>query len=197
MTVNNASYFGEDGLLSALLAQIRKGDEHALSRLYDLIGKRVYGIAKTILGDPDSAGEVTVEVFAKLWRQAGLFKQGEGSARVWINALSRNCSLDHLRKEARRARIEDESGRNEPAWEAVLSPETQLFRSEQADRLRDAMKALSQEQVRVIMAAYFEGMSHAQIATAQNKPLGTVKTQIRQALFILRRRLTPSRGEIL
>ncbi len=197
VTIFSSPCLSQDDLLEILLARIRLKEEQALSRLYDLLSKRVFGIAKAILSDPDSAGEATMDVFTKVWNQANQYDPEQGSARAWLNTLSRNCALDHLRRHRRRAKIEDEGGRQETNRAAATSPETQMFRHEQAAHLRNAMKALNEDQIQVLSAAYFEGMSHNQIARSLDKPLGTVKTQIRQALDILRRRLSRDKGEIL
>lgn len=186
----------EERDLGVLFARIRQKDETALSNLYDRTAKKVFSIAKAILGDDDLAGEATIDVYTKIWRHPESYDPSAGSLQAWLRTLSRNRALDHLRKRQRRARIEEmgdiSSTPPEPA-----NPESDLFRREQADRLQQAMQVLNPDQASVMVAAYFEGMSHGQIAAALNKPLGTVKTQIRQAMDILRRTLASSRGELL
>ena len=180
------------------MARIIHKDEEAMSMLYDRMSSRVFGIAIAILGDRNAAEEAALEVFSKIWHQAGQFNPNSGSARAWMTALSRNCALDHLRKRRRRSKNEEEHVRQQDVnLTGVASPESDVFHHQQSAHIRKAMKSLKPDQVRVILAAYFEGLSHSQIADRMGKPLGTVKTQIRTSLEILRRELYPSKGELL
>ena len=184
-----------DNVLEILLSKIARDDEAAMNTFYDMTNRRVYGIALKILKVQELAEEAALDVYAKIWDQAHRFKQRIGTARVWLNTLTRNSSLDILRKENRRARLENQQ---EPVYieTSGIPPvqETALFEAQMSQTIRTTLRILSKEQREVIMAAYFEGMSHSEIAKAFKQPLGSVKTRIRTGLERLRRELSGSKG---
>jgi len=175
--------------LQCLVAKIAKGDRQAFEAFYDLTRRRIYGIALKILKEPDLAEEATLDIYLKIWNQADHYRPSSGLVTVWSNVIARNRSLDYLRKRQRRESVElpliPDPGRNDEAE----SPEGYVFRAERANRLFEAMSGLGEESRQLIMASFFQGLSHGEIAKEFDQPLGTVKTRIRKALEYLRNQL--------
>lgn len=170
-----------------LLARVAAGDERALGALYDRMAPVAYGLALRIIGDADGAEDTVQEAFLRVWRRADRYEVDRGAPRPWLLRLVRNVAIDHLRSRGARARAELRGGVHEhehlPAPER---PEDLLLQKERRDVVRAALEALPAEQRRMIEIAYFEGLTHAQIAERERTPLGTVKTRIRDGVLRLR-----------
>ena len=183
-----ANSFPEDGTLVYLLHRISEGDEPALATLYDLTSKRTYAISLKILRSEELAEEATLDGYTKIWRQARKFDRSMGGARVWIDTLVRNSALDLLRKEKRRPRSEEirETVYGEHRFD---DPDFFPKSFELNQHVQLIMTVLTEDQRQAILAAYYGGMSHREIAEALDQPLGTIKTRIRTALTLLRQEL--------
>ena len=189
--------FSTEQSLETLIGHIAKGNGNAMNRFYDLTGSRVFGISLRILKEPSLAEEAALDSFVKIWKQALHFNHKLGCALVWIDTIVRNSALDLLRKEARKTRIKDlhrlfstDDGKQ------VDDPEHQAGLNERAVKVRKVLGNLAQEYRIPLFAAYFEGMSHSQIAEALGQPLGTVKTRIRKGLSILRGELAQLKSDL-
>lgn len=181
---------GED---ITLLQAVARGDEDALVQLYDRYGRQAFGLAYRILGDAASAEEVVQDAFLALWHHARLLTMHTGSARAWLLTVVRNRAIDHLRR--RRGQVQLVS------LDAVVLPSIAddtareiIERVQRADLLK-ALDALPKEQREVVELAYFEGLTHHEIATRLRIPLGTVKSRLRLALLRLGRTLEGYEGE--
>jgi RNA polymerase sigma-70 factor (ECF subfamily) len=173
----------------AAFDRMARGDQDALGDLYDRHGRLVYSLAFRIVRDQSDAEDVVQEVFSQAWRQATRYDASRGSVLGWLLTLTKSRSIDRLR--GRRARPEpsgDEAVLNTIPDSAVL-PDVQAAWSAQATQIRAALEGLSVLQRVAIELAFFEGMTHAEIAELLELPLGTVKTRIRQGLLKLRERL--------
>jgi RNA polymerase sigma-70 factor (ECF subfamily) len=173
----------------SLLARMAQGDGDALAELYDRHARPVYSLAVRILRDARDAEDVVQEVFAQAWRQASRYTATRGAVVAWLLMLARSRAIDRVR--ARRARPEGAS--NDAAAIPLADPsppiEHQMVSVEQIARVRAALDDLPLLQRVAIELAYFEGLSHVEIADRLEQPLGTVKTRIRLAMGKLREML--------
>jgi RNA polymerase sigma-70 factor, ECF subfamily len=154
-----------------------------LESLYDVHHRQAIGLAYRMLGDMGEAEEVVQEVFLAAWRAGHAYDPARGSTHTWILSMVRNRSIDVLRARRRRP--------VEPLPETMDPPDptdvpTQAVTSVDADSARRALAALPPEQQQVIELAYFDGLSHSEIADKLSAPIGTVKGRIRLGLDRLR-----------
>ncbi len=165
------------------------GDHDALGELYDRHGRTVYSLALRVLRDQGDAEDIVQEVFSQVWRQAGKYDRGRGSVIAWLLTLTRSRAIDRLRgRKSRPEPIGDESLLSDLAAGGPSADE-QLTWAGHATRIRTALDGISTLQRAAIELAFFEGLTHAEIAERLELPLGTVKTRIRQGLLTLRDRL--------
>lgn len=160
---------------------MKSGDQGALAELYDRYSSVVYAVALRILGDAGAAEDVLQEVFLQLWRNPAAFDAARGSLGAWLAVISRNRAIDFLRRRRPETDIED----------VVLSVAPDLAgdadRSRAAEKVRGVLGAMPSLQRSALEMAYFEGLSHSEIASKTGEPLGTIKTRIRAGLMTLRK----------
>ncbi len=166
--------------LAAVLA-MKSGDQSAVAELYDRYSPVVYAVALRVLGDTGAAEDVLQEVFLQLWRNPAGFDAARGSLGAWLAVISRNRAIDFLRRRRPDTDIED----------VVLSVAPDLAaeadRSRAAEKIRGVLGTMPVPQRSALEMAYFEGMSHSEIASKTGEPLGTIKTRIRAGLMALRK----------
>lgn len=182
--------------LLALVARMARGEELALSRLYEATSAQVFGLALRILRERTAAEEVVVEVFAQAWRQAARFDASKGSALTWLCVMARTRAIDLMRARSRFLQHESVLDEDFDAADPAASPLERSAASEHSLRVRAALVRLPYEQRRLIEAAFFGGKSHSELAAELGQPLGTVKTRIRTGLLALERALAPLEGEL-
>jgi RNA polymerase sigma-70 factor (ECF subfamily) len=168
----------------ALMARIAKGDEHAFAELYDELAPTVYGIVLRVVRDPAQSEEVTQEVFVELWRQAARYDAARGGVRGWAVTIAHRRAVDRVRSEQslRDRQLRDAAA---PAG-APDSPPDAVIDSLDRDRARQALTELSAAQRQALELAFFDGLTHVEIAEQLDVALGTVKTRIRDGLIRLR-----------
>jgi len=171
------------------LEGMARGEHGALAELYDRHGRLVYSLALRVLRDQGDAEDVVQDVFSQAWRQASRYESSRGPVVAWLMNLARSRAIDRLR--SRRARPETGADDAEVARMPDLAPpiDDQLALSDQAERIRAAVEQLSLLQRVAIELAFYEGLTHVEIAERLELPLGTVKTRIRQGLSKLKERL--------
>jgi RNA polymerase sigma-70 factor (ECF subfamily) len=164
-----------------MVMALKSGDQSAVAELYDRYSSVVYAVALRVLGDTGAAEDVLQEVFLQLWRNPGAFDAGRGSLGAWLSVITRNRAIDSLRKRRPEIDLED----------VVVSVAPDLAseadRSRAAEKVRGVLGLMPGAQRAALEMAYFEGMSHSEIASKTGEPLGTIKTRIRSGLMALRK----------
>ena len=177
----------------ALIARIEGRDADALALLYDRHSARLFGLAQRILGDTGEAEEVLQEVFLYAWKAAATFDASRGPVLAWLLVATRSRSIDRLRsrRPAGRGGVRSLDEAPEPASREDV--EADAAGREWEARCRAAIAELAEDQRRALELAYFEGLTHQEIARRTATPLGTVKTRVRLGLMKLRERIRPYR----
>jgi RNA polymerase sigma-70 factor (ECF subfamily) len=185
-----ASSSPEDRLADqSALARMARGDQAALAELYDRHARPVYSLALRILRERADAEDVVQDVFAQVWSQAGRYDTSRGAVAAWLLMMARSRAIDRLR--ARNARPETAADAQvvERLPDAAAPQDLQLLSAEQVRNLVSALNQLPASQRTALELAYYEGLTHVEIADRLSEPLGTVKTRIRQAVIRLRESL--------
>ncbi len=164
-----------------LLDRIRANDQQAMADIFDRYAGMVYSVALRVLKDQGQAEDVMQEIFFQVWKAPGVFVQGRGSLGAWLAVVARNRAVDVLRRRKP----------SDPVEDVVLATATNLAseveRNSMMDKVRSVLNGLPSEQQRSVELAFFEGLTHSEIAARTGDPLGTVKTRIRSALMTLRK----------
>lgn len=179
-----------------LVAAMARGAQGAISALYDRYGAGLFGLALRITRERSDAEDVVIDAFAQAWRDAGTFRTDRGSVAAWLATITRSRALDLVRGRGRRERAHDAAlaqAATEPAavGRAPVSPTDAVLADERSRLVAAALEQLPEPQRQAIELAYFEGLSHSEIATHLAAPLGTVKTRVRLGLAKLRDLLAP------
>ena len=171
------------------LERMARSDPDALADLYDRHARVVFSLAFRILRDQGDAEDVVQEVFSQAWKQAGRYDTRRGHVIGWLLTMTKSRAIDRLR--SRRVRpdaVVDESAVLDLPDRAEL-PDAQLEWAGRASQIRSAFEGLPLLQRAAIELAFYEGLTHAEIADRLEVPLGTVKTRIRQGLLKMKDRL--------
>jgi RNA polymerase sigma-70 factor (ECF subfamily) len=175
--------------LQAWLYEIAQGKEAALGSFYDATIGRVYGLALRILRDAAEAEDVAAEVYVQVWQQASAYSAERGAPLSWLLVLCRSRALDRLRRREPAQTTEDiEAVANAQGLQGD-DPQDLLAAVENGGRVHQALAKLSEIQRRLIGLAFFEDLSHQEIAARVGIPLGTVKSHIRRGLLCLKQEL--------
>ena len=178
-----------EGGLEALVARMCRGDQASLASLYDATHALVHGTCLRILHDAAAAEEATMDAYLQAWRSAGSYSPERGSVVSWLVVMARSRAIDVAR--SRRKRPLDRAPEAEPeeATAPGLLPDDEADRSLTGLRVRRALERLPRDQRQALAAAFFDGLTHSEIAEALKQPLGTIKTRIRTGLQRLRQEL--------
>ncbi|MGO8702057.1 MAG: RNA polymerase sigma factor [Limisphaerales bacterium] len=177
-------------LQSMLLRRVASRDRDALSQFYDHTARPLFAVAWRMLGNAEEAEEVIQDVFVQIWSNAERFDEAKGQAFHWALSITRNRCIDQLRARQRRARVILDP-RDEDELESAASPPPEDGRlpEQELAAIRSAVRALPDDQRQAIEMAFFQGMTHLEIAAALQEPLGTVKARIRRGMLKLREAL--------
>ncbi|MGA2048493.1 MAG: sigma-70 family RNA polymerase sigma factor [Terracidiphilus sp.] len=169
---------------AALLEAVAEGNQDAMAAVFDRYGRIVFCIALRVLREPSLAEDVMQEVLLQVWKRPQSFVAQRGNLAAWLSVVARNRAIDVLRK---RSPLD-------PLGDLPLpDPRDMTVEHEQGwmlDKVRTAMDALPADQQGPLELAYFEGLSHTEIAERTGSPLGTVKTRIRAGLMTIRKAMT-------
>lgn len=179
----------EDG---DLIEAIARRDSSALMALYDRYGRLSFALAYRIVGDPSLAEEVVQDAFLQVWNRAMTFDHARGgNVRGWLMTIVHHRSIDFRRRDLDRkpTHVPLDDVANVLAvpdvWGAVSASLTR-------DTMRAAVDTLPRDQKRAIELAFFDGLTHGEIAERENAPLGTIKGRLRLGMRKLRVVLTES-----
>lgn len=170
--------------LSAAMAGMAAGDRAALDTVYEMTSAKLFGVIVRILRARDRAEDVLQETYVKAWQRSARFDAAKGSPVTWLATIARNTAINELRR----------SGRNPVSPDAAI-PEIEdeakpvdewLCDVEDAEALHRCLDELKRDQRRSIRLAYFEGLTHSELAERMDVPLGTLKSWIRRGLHGLR-----------
>jgi RNA polymerase sigma-70 factor (ECF subfamily) len=164
-----------------IIARIYSGDESAMALLYDRYSRIVYAVALRVLSDTAAAEDVLQDVFMQLWRSPQAFSAGRGNLAAWLAVIARNRAIDQLRKR----KPEDDAAETVIAVDADM--ESTADRNQAIEKVRSVLAGMSTEQRSALEMAFFEGLTHSEIAKKTGQPLGTVKTRIRSGLLAVRK----------
>jgi RNA polymerase sigma-70 factor, ECF subfamily len=166
-----------------MLTRIGQRDENAMEAVFRRYSGPVYSVAFRVLRDSGQAEDVLQEVFLQLWRKPAAFVQNRGSLGAWLVVIARNRAIDVLRRRKPSSSVED------VVLASPVNVADEAERNTVMQKVRGVIANLPEEQRKTLQLAYFEGLSHTEIASRTGDPLGTVKTRIRQALITLRKAL--------
>ena len=170
--------------LVRLLAAVADGDQAAFERLYAATRAKLYGVVLRILRRADLADEVMQEAYLKIWNSAGQFDPALASPITWMVTIARNRAIDLARKK-RDVSVEETPGVLERAAESV-DPLAARERSEELRRLLNCLGRLDPDERRLMLLAYYNGLSREQLAAKLGHPVNTIKTWLRRSILAVR-----------
>jgi RNA polymerase sigma-70 factor (ECF subfamily) len=167
------------------MGRLVQRDQAALSALYDRYAGMLTSVLNRVLHDTQAAEEILQDIFFQLWNSPSRFDASRGSLPGWLMVIARNRAISRLRRH-------NPAAGDELLENTVLLPfnlETAVSRQQLVDRVKRAMENLPEEQRAAVELAYFEGLTHSEIAERTGDPLGTVKTRLRSGVETLKKNL--------
>lgn len=173
-----------------LMGRVALRDHHAFKVLFDQTAGRLLAVASRVLLDRVQAEDVVQDVFVKLWNQAVQRSPAQPCTLAWLCVVTRNMAIDHLRKKRPETPLQWVDANGDERWHDVAdeqhSPMEQLLEHEDGVRLGACLGRLEPEPRQAVLFAFYEGLSHVEIAQRMCKPLGTVKAWTRRSLLRLK-----------
>lgn len=179
----------------ATLAQVASGDQRAFDQLYDRLSGPLYSLAVSMLGDATEAQDALQDVFLQIWRRAPSYDADQSSVFSWAMLMTRSRVIDRLRARGRRLHVVvssiDDANKDAESVDASVaeSAADTADRNEEAVRVRSILNKLPADQRQAIELAFFNDLTHHEIAAQLGQPLGTIKARIRRGLLKLRERI--------
>jgi RNA polymerase sigma-70 factor (ECF subfamily) len=177
----------------ALLARAQEGSADAFELIYDRHSAVAYSLARQICRDRDVAEDVVQDAFLSLWRRRDRYDAARGQVRSWLLGIVHNSAIDRLRRSGVHERRRASAEGIEERLEAPDRTDEEVAQREQAAEVRGALCKLPDEQRQVIELAYFDGLTHTEIAAKLERPVGTIKGRMRLGLLKLHAQLS---GEV-
>ena len=180
--------------LSGLLARAGLGDRAAFATLYERTSAHLLGVVMRIQRDRALAEDILQEVFVNVWRAAQSFDAAQSQPLTWLTSVARNRAIDSLRRAQSQPQLktnvtaqnDEETDVYDTVADEAPGPLDLLSRASDARALSSCMQVLSAQQRQSVALAFFDGLSHAEVAARMRQPLGTVKSWVRRALMSLK-----------
>ncbi|MDP3822316.1 MAG: sigma-70 family RNA polymerase sigma factor [Burkholderiales bacterium] len=181
--------------LSKLLSRAGLGDRAAFATLYERTSSHLLGVVLRIQRDRAQAEDILQEVYVNVWRAAQSFDAAQSQPLTWLSSIARNRAIDSLRRTQTQPQFrstitsstdEEETDVYDTVADSAPGPLDLLSRASDARALSSCMQGLSAQQRQSVALAFFDGLSHAEVAEQMRQPLGTVKSWVRRALMSLK-----------
>jgi RNA polymerase sigma factor (sigma-70 family) len=178
--------------LDALVCAMAGGDQTALSNLYQQTAPQVFSIARRLLRNQEDAEEIVCDVYTFAWRHSQAYDSTRGSVMAWLSVMTRNRAVDRLRQRRDNISLDDERHQalSTSLHAETPTPEQMLAEFQAGSAVHQALSALSEKRRQLIGLAFFQGLTHEEIAAVVGMPLGTVKSHLRRALAVLQGELS-------
>jgi RNA polymerase sigma factor (sigma-70 family) len=178
--------------LEELVLAMVRGEQAAFSALYQQTVTQIFAIARCLLRSKEDAEEVVCDVYTYAWQRAHAYDSTRGSVMAWLSVMTRNRAVDRLRQ--RRATVSLDDERHDELHRSLvadtLGPEQILAQFQSGSAVHRALSTFSTQRRHLIGLAFFQGLTHEEIAAVVGMPLGTVKSHVRRALAVLQGELT-------
>lgn len=181
--ISSGTHGSDVGGDKSLIDRVRIGEQQAMTEIFDRYAGLVYSVALRVLKDSGHAEDVMQDIFFQLWRNPASFSASRGSLASWLLVVARNRAIDRLRQQRYGVPVD------EVMVASAINLQNEAERTIIMERVQGIVGDLPKEQQQSLQMAFFEGLSHSEIAEKTGQPLGTVKTRIRSALASLRKRL--------
>jgi len=182
---DNAKPTDRSARLAALMARVALGDQPAFAQLYQQTSAHLYGVAVRILKDGAAAEEVLQEAFVNVWHHARSYEAAKSQPTTWLAAIVRNRCLDQLRRrelDTVTMTTDDDDGKEFDLPSGDPTPVEMLLAGAEAQSVRECVDTLDAGPKQAIALAFYQGLSHAELADHMRQPLGTVKSWVRRGL---------------
>ena len=171
--------------LAALLARVAMGDQAAFGEFYELTSSHLYGVAVRILKDAPAAEEILQEAYVNVWHHAGSYEVAKSQPMTWLTSIVRNRCLDQLRRREVDTVTLTSDDDDAPEFDLpsdAMTPVEMLIAGAEARSVRECVETLEAGPKQAIALAFYQGLSHSELAAHLHEPLGTVKSWVRRAL---------------
>lgn len=169
--------------LDVLIARCADGDRAAFREIYQSQSARMHGLALRITRQPSLAADAVHDAFVNVWQNAGRFDAERGAAEAWLTGIVRFRALDLVRRGGREVTGVDLPEQTDQEPDALHA----LVGSSEHASLRICLEELDEDKRRLVVMAFIDGLTHADLAEKLKTPLGTIKSSIRRGLASLRK----------
>lgn len=193
-TTTMAAWTQRSRLLGDLLARCGLGDRAAFAELYRMTSAPLLGVVLRVQGDRTLAEDVLQEVYVNVWRAAGSFNAAQSQPMTWLSSIARNRAIDSLRRAQTQPQTISGGGDDDSEEDSLLNQQADmgagplglLERASDARQLQSCMQELSAAQRQSLALAFYDGLTHSEVADHMGQPLGTVKSWVRRGLTSLK-----------